>query len=249
MAVDPPGHECEYIYVLDDPPRRREAENLAALLYARHRQPITLVLMAENAGFAPACNAGLRAAQGEFVCFLNSDVFPDGAGWLDRLCARLHADPTLGIVGPMLVYEDGSVQHRGMYFHQLPQFGNWWFGDHPGKGLKPGHGDRGLKPCISITGACMVMRRDLAQALGGFDEGFVVGDFEDSDLCFRVQARGLGCSVDLDERLYHLERKSQASSALRWRMNLTVFNAWRHQRRWGARIAEISALLALTAAP
>jgi hypothetical protein len=40
-------------------------------------------------------------------------------------------------------------------------------------------------------------------------------------------------------RLYHLERKSQLSAALNWRMNLTAFNAWQHDRRWSATIAQL----------
>jgi GT2 family glycosyltransferase len=240
LAADPAGQDVELIYVLDDPPLRREAENLAALLHARFDLPITLICLGENLGFAPACNIGLRAARGNFVCLLNSDVFPQGPGWLDRLCAALDDDPTLGVVGPMLLYEDGSVQHRGMSFRRLPQFGDWFFGDHPGKGLKP-EPDGGLERCISITGACMVLRRDLALRLGGFDEGFIIGDFEDSDLCLRIQGLGLACAVDLSVRLFHLERKSQASSALRWRMNLTVYNAWFHQQRWGTDLSRLMA--------
>jgi hypothetical protein len=52
-----------------------------------------------------------------------------------------------------------------------------------------------------------------------------------------VQALGYDCAVDRDVQLYHLERKSQASSAIGWRMNLTLYNAWQHERRWGATIA------------
>ena len=48
---------------------------------------------------------------------------------------------------------------------------------------------------------------------------------------------GLDSAVDLDVELYHLERKSQASSALSWRMNLTLYNAWVHQNRWAGVIA------------
>jgi GT2 family glycosyltransferase len=95
----------------------------------------------------------------------------------------------------------------------------------------------GLRKHISITGACMVMRRDLAEELGGFDEAYIIGDFEDSDLCLKLDARGLDSAVDLDLEMYHIERRSQASSARTWRMNLTLYNAWVHQRRWGDVIA------------
>jgi GT2 family glycosyltransferase len=65
----------------------------------------------------------------------------------------------------------------------------------------------------------------------------VIGDFEDSDLCLKLAERGKYCVVDPGVELFHLERKSQASSALGWRMNLTVYNAWQHERRWGETIA------------
>jgi GT2 family glycosyltransferase len=95
--------------------------------------------------------------------------------------------------------------------------------------------------CNAITGAAMMMQRDFAAALGGFDEGYVVGDFEDTDLCFKVAAAGRTLAIDTSVRLFHLERKSQAGSDQRWRQNMTLYNAWRHQRRWQAGLAALAA--------
>jgi len=78
----------------------------------------------------------------------------------------------------------------------------------------------------------MVMSRSLAEELGGFGEEYIIGDFEDSDLCLKAKARGLSCAVDMSVQLYHLERQSQGSPNDGWRMNLTLYNAWVHQRRW-----------------
>lgn len=226
----------EFIYVLDDPPLRRESQFLFSSVFARFRIPFKAVLLDRNVGYAPANNIGLAQAGGTIVSFLNSDVFPGTPDWLERLADRLMADPEIGAIGPMLLFEDGSVQHRGMYFSRLEEFGNWYFGMHHGKGLRP---LAGVSPetHLSITGACMLMTRARALEFGGFDETYVLGDFEDSDLCLRLRERGYRCVVDPGVQLFHLERKSQASSALGWRMNLTVYNAWRHQRRWGETIA------------
>jgi GT2 family glycosyltransferase len=232
-----PGmRDHEIIYVLDDPPKRRETERLFSSAFTRFQVAFRALLLEQNMGFAPANNVGLAAARGEYICFLNSDVFPGPPDWLERLVARLEANPDLGTVGPLLLYGDGSVQHEGMCFKPLAEFGNWLFPDHPRKGMKPSE-TTGLRRHISITGACMLMRRDLAQALGGFDESFVIGDFEDTDLCLKLYQKGLGCAVDLDVRMYHLERKSQAPSSQSWRMNLTLYNAWQHQQRWASVIA------------
>ena len=231
FSAYPPNAECEFIYVLDDPPRRGEARFLFASLYERFRIPFRVLLLDRNVGYAPANNIGLEHASGEFVAFVNSDVFPGTPDWLERLAARLTAEPDLGVIGPLLLFEDGSVQHQGMYFKALDEFGGWSFGHHEAKGRRYSDGP-GLRRSIAITGACMLMRRMLARDIGGFDEAYVIGDFEDSDLCFRLRWLGLACAVDPDVRLYHLERKSQASAALNWRMNLTLYNAWVHQRRW-----------------
>ncbi len=223
--------DTELIYVLDDPPRRRDLEALALSVHQRFRLPLRLLMLDRNMGFAPANNIALDHARGEFVCFLNSDVFPDAPGWLDALAGRLEADPELGAVGPLLLFENGAVQHQGMDFEALGEFGGWMFPMHPRKGLKP-PSDPALLHSRAITAACLVMRRALADDLGGFDEAYIIGDFEDADLCMRIGQRGLACAVDLAVRLYHLERRSQVGAAQRWRMNMTLYNAWLHQGRW-----------------
>jgi len=236
FSIYPRNSNYEFIYILDDPPKQREAQFLFTSIYERLRLSFRALLLDRNIGFAPTSNVGLRHANGKYVCFLNSDAFPGTPDWLERLAARLVAHPDLGAIGPLLLYEDGSIQHQGMSFRQLYEFGNWHFGHHPGKGLQPGKVG-GLQKCISITGACILMERGLAEHTHGFDEAYAIGDFEDSDLCMRLHQIGLNCAVDLDTHLYHLERKSQGSAAHTWRMNLTLYNAWFHERRWAHAIA------------
>jgi GT2 family glycosyltransferase len=236
LSSHKPAYDYEFLYVLDDPPLQREAERLFNSAYARFQLPFRVLIMEHNVGFAPANNAGLRAARGRYICYLNSDVFPGPPDWLEQLARHLEAHPDVGTVGPVLLYGNGSVQHAGMTFKTLPEFGNWSFGDHPGKGMRPAPAS-GLSRHISITGACMVMRRSLALEMGGFDEAYVIGDFEDSDLCLRLHAMGLASAVDPTIQLYHLERKSQATSAQTWRTNLTLYNAWVHEKRWADTIA------------
>ena len=241
FSVNPNAAAIEYIYVLDDPPQRKAALALFASVHARFGIPFRALLLDRNMGFAPANNIGLEYAGGNVVAFLNSDVFPGTPDWLEQLSARLAADPALGAVGGVLLFEDGTVQHRGMQFAPLAEFGNWYFPFHEGKGLRHTP-SAALQPAPGITGACLVLPRALALRVGGFDEIYAVGDFEDSDLCLKLEALGLHSAVDPAVQLYHLERQSQAGPAQGWRMNLTLYNAWQHQNRWAGTIAAQLAL-------
>jgi GT2 family glycosyltransferase len=231
FSRDPEYARSDLIYVLDDPTKREALLSLANSVYERFRIPFRLLLMRENRGFAPANNVGLSVARAPYVCFMNSDVFPLSGGLLAGLSARLSQDAGIGVIGPRLLFEDGSIQHEGCYFRPLKEFGHWHFIDHHHKGRRPSPAS-GLKAFEVITGACMLMRRELAVELGGFDERYIVGDFEDSDLCLKLRAKRLRAVVDTELSAYHLERKSQVAPSQSWRMNLTLYNAWVHERRW-----------------
>ncbi|HEV7264995.1 MAG TPA: glycosyltransferase [Falsiroseomonas sp.] len=234
FSDDPGFARHELIYVLDDPPRRRELLDLAHSAHRRFGLPFRVLLLEENLGYAPANNVGLSKARGAFTCYLNSDVMPEAPGWLDRMIADLEADARLGLAGALLLFEDGTVQHQGLTFERLPHLAAWPFPMHPGKGRLPRPPADPVQEVEAVTGACMVLRTDLARELGGFDEGFAIGDFEDSDLCLRIRAKGLRLAVDHRARLHHLERQSQVTPDRMWRFNVTLLNAWTHTRRWFA---------------
>ena len=225
------GRDHEIIYVLDDPTRLRAAESLATSCLARFRLPFRLVALSANVGYAPANNVGLRLARGEYVCFLNSDVFPKTPDWLDSMIQTAAARPEVGVVGALLIFEDETIQHEGCSYEVLPEFAGWSFSLHPRKGRFPSE-DEGVQEVEAVTGACLLMPMQLARDVGGFDEGYVIGDFEDVDLCKKAQAQGRICVVDRRARLYHLERQSQGGQQSPWRLNLTLYNAWRFQKRW-----------------
>ena len=234
-----PDPAVELIYVLDDPRLADEAERLAFSCWARFKLPFRLLFLSENLGYAAANNVGLEAARGTYLCFLNSDVFPvgdEGLSWLAPLTQHLKANHKLGAVAPLLLFEDGTVQHDGMHYERHRSLADWVFPIHTRKGRPPPDASQILTPARAITGACIVMRRDDMAAIDGFDPGYVIGDFEDADLCERLRAAGLECAVDSTITLYHLERQSQGDDQP-WRGNATLFNAWRFNHRWGRQIS------------
>lgn len=221
----------EFIYVLDQPERKDEFFELARIAHIKTRIPFRLVVPSQNLGFAGASNLGLKVARGQYVCFLNSDVIPRSSHWMSGLVASLDSRPDIGVISALMLFEDETIQHAGMDFERQLQFGNMLFPFHPRKGLLCDR-EQGVGVVPAVTGACMLMDRGLCQRLGGFDEAYVIGDFEDADLCMKVREQGLTCAVDHRVVLYHLERQSQAKAANGWRMNLTLLNAWTFAERW-----------------
>ncbi len=230
MSADPYFAACEIIYVLDDPRRRVEALSLAASCFARFGLSFHLLSSSRNMGFAWACNAGLRSAASDVVAFMNSDVFPGHPGALSSIVRRVRSNHAIGVLGARLLYADGSLQHDGMELG-LPECpAGFRFPRHPGQGLRPPP-PAGVVNVPAVTGALMVMRRAVAATLGGFDESFLIGDFEDHDLCMRARGLGFEVAVDQGAAFTHIERMSQGGGEP-WRAGVTAYNAWAFDRRW-----------------
>ncbi|WP_342109720.1 glycosyltransferase family 2 protein [Methylobacterium sp. SI9] len=179
--------ESVQVIVVDNASTDGSTENLPPL-----PRPLRLIRNAENRGFGRACDQGAAAGAAPAILFLNPDtqVEPDALG---QARAALTADPRTGIVGARLVDPDGRTARscaraptalgllgRALALDRLglvpPHFLLEW--DHAE--------DRAVD---QVMGAFLMIRRDLFQALGGFDPRFFVY-WEDADLCTRARAAG-----------------------------------------------------------
>lgn len=224
---------AEVIYVIDDP---RIHDSFRAEALALHKlYPVAFRVVAGevNRGFSGANNLGASIAKGNHLLFLNSDVFPRRAGWIEPLLDVLQGNPKIGAVGPRLLHADGSIQHAGMQFLRREDLGIW-VNHHPHAGLDPAldpHKTLAVVP--AITGACILMRRKDFDRIGGWDTGYLVGDFEDSDLCLKLRAQGLDIAYLPTVELTHLERQTfKLLGGGDFRTRVVIFNAVRHQTRW-----------------
>jgi GT2 family glycosyltransferase len=241
FADDPEWEGVELIYVVDDPRIGEDAIRLARQLHPLFRVSCRVITCLRNNGFSAACNIGAALTRGRLLLLLNSDVMPKRPGCLGDLTRAYDSAKEPGVVGAKLLFADGSVQHAGMTFHQFPSRPGLWFNVHPGKGLpNDADGAGTLVPVPAVTGACMMLERQLFLDVGGFDESYIIGDFEDSDLCLRLRERGRQCYVASSVELYHLERQSQSlAGSTEWRESLTLYNAWRQTDKWDTTIRGI----------
>ena len=227
---------AEVIYVVDDPRIADDVAGFAEMMSHVVDMPFRVVLGAVNRGYAGANNLGVAVAGAADLLFLNSDVIPTAPGWLDVVAAAL-ADPAVGAVGARLHNHNMSLQHDHMAFEWD---GSWqaYLNKHPGAGLRPAPPVSQPVPCRMVTAACLLMSRALYDEVGGFDDEFLIGDFEDSDLCLKVGQRGRTIVSVQDVGLVHLERQSFSGvGSNSFREKVARYNAARHQKRWGSLIA------------
>ncbi|MGD9053168.1 MAG: glycosyltransferase [Desulfobacterales bacterium] len=167
---------------------------------AHLEEDVKIISNPENLGFAKACNQGASEASGAFLLFLNNDTVPL-PDWLEEMADSANSDVKVGIVGSKLLYPDGTIQHAGIGFiNGIP--------DHPFRNLPGDHPEANIpKELDMVTGACLLIKKDLFFECGGFDEQYTNG-VEDIDLCLKVRLTGHKVVYNPKSTLYHYEGKT-----------------------------------------
>lgn len=191
------------IIVVDDASEEAPPGSLAA-------DPLhTILRNPSNRGFVESCNRGAEAARGRYVVFLNSDTIVT-TGWADALLETFLLEPRAGLAGAMLLSVDGRLQEAGGIVFRDGSACNYGRGDDP---------DRSeytyLRDADYCSGACIMLPRTLFLELGGFDAKFSPGYYEDTDLAFRVRARGLRVLYQPFARVIHHEGLSAGTDPSR----------------------------------
>ena len=156
--------------------------------------------------FSKMCNLGAANAVEEQLLFLNDDVECIHKGWLEDM-AVVAMRPYVGAVGSKLLYPDGlRIQHAGITnlpigpVHKL-QFLNDDVTYYDGY-------NRGVRNVLAVTGACLLIRREVYEEVGGMSEDLAVA-FNDVELCYRLYENGYYQAVVQDKPLQHHESLSR----------------------------------------
>ena len=165
-----------------------------------------LLRQERNLGFAAACNLGAGGARAPYLFFLNNDTLLT-PNWSAPLLSTLRESSRLGAIGPLLLYpETDRVQHLGIAFN--PGLA----AEHLYANFPAAHpvvqAPRRLQ---AITGAALLVPKDLFQAAGGFYEGYQNG-CEDLELCSRLRDLGKEVNVTPKSRIIHLESQTPGRS-------------------------------------
>ena len=165
---------------------------------------VKLIENDKNYGYAGGCNIGAEAASGDFLIFLNNDTVQE-KDWISNLIKTINSDDKIAAVQPKILnyydrnvfdYAGGSGGHMDIYCFPFARGRIFSFQEN----------DEGQynnkEKCFWSSGTCFMVRRELFQKAGGFDDSFFA-HMEEIDLCWRLYAMGFEVWVEPDSVVYH----------------------------------------------
>jgi GT2 family glycosyltransferase/ubiquinone/menaquinone biosynthesis C-methylase UbiE len=166
---------------------------------------ITLIKNETNLGYLRSCNVGAAHARGQFLFLLNNDteVLPAS---IDTLIEVMETRQDVGMVGSKLLFPDGRLQEAGGIIWADASGWNYGRGEDPSL---PAFNY--LRETDFCSGAALMIRRELFESLGGFDEAFAPAYYEDTDLAFRVRDRGFKVMYEPRSVVLHHEGMSHGT--------------------------------------
>lgn len=195
---------------------------------------IRVVQWEEKFNYSAINNFGAHYAKGEYLLLLNNDIEVITPDWLEQML-MFSQRKDVGAVGSMLYYPDDTVQHAGVIL---------------GLGGVAGHAHKHF-PCgdygymyrmaiaqnySAVTGACLMLRREVWEQVGGLDEHFKVA-FNDVDLCMRIRQAGYLIVWTPFAELYHYESKSRGLEDTPQKQKRFEGESRRFQERWAKELA------------
>jgi GT2 family glycosyltransferase/predicted Zn-dependent protease len=185
---------------------------------------VTILRNETNVGFPAGCNQALAAARGQYLVFLNNDTIVT-EGWLNGLVgSALREWPRVGLVGPVS-NSAPPPQHVAVSYADIKAI------DSFAARRKVEYANQALE-VDRLTGFCLLVRRDVLDRIGGFDERYGLGFFDDDDLCVRAREAGFRLLVAPNIFIHHFGSRTFTSLGIDCEKQL-VENFRQFKEKWG----------------
>jgi GT2 family glycosyltransferase len=199
------GYSNYEIILVSNRSREEETRSFIDLLLDGHSN-IRFFEFNEEFNFSRINNFAAKECSGEYLLFLNNDTEVLSPGWIEALLEHAQRKE-IGFVGCKLLFPDNTIQHAGVtvgmtgfaghVFSGLPEHSYTFFGSSDF-----------ARNVLALTGACMMIKRGLFNALDGFNEEFVLCG-SDVDICLRAREAGHRNIYTPYAVLYHHESASR----------------------------------------
>ena len=163
------------------------------------QEDVLCVLNHQNLGFPKGCNQGMALASGDELLLLNSDTLVTER-WLPNLLAVLYSHESIGAVGPVSNNCSNFQQIEVSYqtIEEMQAFASNYNVSNPDK----------WHSWLWLVGFCLLMRRPVYKQLGGLDENFTPGNYEDDDYALRMRQAGWDLLLCEDTFIHHFGGQS-----------------------------------------
>lgn len=163
-------------------------------------QNIKVIINENNLGFPAAVNQGIEAANGDYIIIANNDIIVTDS-WLERLIEVAESDPNIGIVGPISNEVSGLQKDKEANYKSIDEMHLY------AKKVKEKNKNKTL-PFPRVAFLCTLIKKEVIDKIGGLDERFSPGNYEDDDFCLRAQLAGYKTVIAQDVFIHHYGSKS-----------------------------------------
>ncbi|QGZ60798.1 glycosyltransferase [Paraburkholderia acidisoli] len=211
-AVDGLMHATDYdnleIIVVDND--SQEAETLDYFAQIQRDPRVKVLTIRAPFNFSALNNAAVEIASGSVIGFINNDIEIIHPDWLLEMVTQL-AQPNVGAVGAKLYYANETIQHAGVVL------GLYGVAAHPHRHFPRNTIGYFGRPMLvqnmsAVTAACMLVRKDVFEQIGGYDEVNLTVGYNDVDLCLKIREAGYDIVYTPFAELYHLESISRGAN-------------------------------------
>lgn len=186
---------------------------------------IVLICNDTNRGFPAAVNQGITSAQGKYVLLINNDVVVT-EGWLEKLLEVAKNDPQIGLVGPISNEVSGLQRDENAKYKSIDEMHNY---SAEISVKNKGH----VLPFPRIAFLCTLIKKEVIIKIGGLDERFTPGNYEDDDFCLRTQLAGFKTVIAKDIFIHHYGSKSFKADGNEKYYERLKINEAKFVEKWG----------------
>ena len=180
---------------------------------------------AENAGFPKAVNQGIKESNGKYILLLNNDTVTT-KGWLERMLEVAESDDKIGIVGPISNAVSGVQLDKDAKYPDIKSMHEY------ARTVKNKNSGK-IEEFPRVAFLCTLIKKEVIEKIGGLDERFSPGNYEDDDFCLRAQLAGYKTVIAKDVFIHHYGSKSfTADGEEKYRERLEI-NRNKFVEKWG----------------